>query len=120
MMPDGARGRRLRKLMIEQNCPRYGGMTAMRKKEIIYEPEEIQELNEVIEKRCCICLEEMKAKTRPEECSHVFCRTCITAWTDTFSNLCPLCKIEIKYLLIYKERPDFEGGCEKEESIEND
>ena len=54
----------------------------------------------------------MKAKTKPEECIHVFCRACITAWTDTFSNLCPLCKVEIKWLLIYKEKN--EDGNEEE------
>lgn len=86
------------------------GHFGMKKKDIV-DPQFLEERNEVIEKRCCICLEEMKAKTRPEECMHVFCRQCITAWTKTFSNLCPLCKIEIKWLLIYKERldPDDEG-----------
>lgn len=48
----------------------------------------------------------MRAKTRPDECNHVYCRACISAWTNTFSNLCPLCKVEIKVLLIYRERPD--------------
>ena len=78
----------------------------IRKKEIVHEPEVLEEINEVIEKRCCICLEEMRSKTKPEECSHIFCRDCIFAWTNTFSNLCPLCKIEIKFLLIYRERPE--------------
>ena len=74
----------------------------------------VEERNEVIEKRCCICLEEMLAKTRPEECRHVFCRTCITAWTNTFSNLCPLCKVEIKFLLIFKEKTPAEmDECEE-------
>lgn len=91
----------------------------IRKKEIVDDPEVREERNEVIEKRCCICLEEMRAKTQPEECRHVFCRACITAWTKTFSNLCPLCKVEIKWLLIYKEKldPDEEGF---EEQIQED
>ena len=61
----------------------------------------------------------MRAKTRPEECSHVFCRTCITAWFN-FSNLCPLCKIEIEFLLIYKEKPKIDEESQKEESKENE
>ena len=61
----------------------------------------------------------MKSKVRPEECRHVFCKSCITAWTNSFSNLCPLCKVEIKWLLIYKEKldPEDEGF---EESMQND
>jgi len=101
---EGARGRRLRKLMIEQKSS-YANQV-IRRKDIVDAPEVVEERNELIEKRCCICLEEMHAKTRPEECRHVFCRTCITAWTKTFSNLCPLCKVEIKWLLIYKEKQD--------------
>jgi len=91
-------------------------MTAMRKKERV-DPEFVEERNEAIEKRCCICLEEMKAKTRPEECMHVFCHSCITAWTKTFSNLCPLCKVEIKWLLIYKEKVDPDDEAAFEEQI---
>jgi Ring finger domain len=87
----------------------------LKKKEFV-DPEMVRELNEVVDKRCCICLEEMRAKTKPEECVHVFCRSCISAWTKTFSNLCPLCKVEIKWLLIYKERTDLE--CDQEERID--
>jgi hypothetical protein len=90
--------------MIEQKSS-YANQV-IRRKDIVDTPEVVEERNELIEKRCCICLEEMRAKTRPEECRHVFCRTCITAWTKTFSNLCPLCKVEIKWLLIYKEKQD--------------
>ena len=65
-MLDGLRGRRLRKLMFEQNtaesAPKYG-FHIHRKKEILADPEMVEERNEVIEKRCCICLEEMRAKT---------------------------------------------------------
>jgi putative lipase involved disintegration of autophagic bodies len=31
-----------------------------------------------------------------------------------------LCKIEINYLLIYKERPELDEECQQEESQEND
>lgn len=81
------------------------------------DPEQVEERNEAIEKRCCICLEEMRDKTKPEECRHVFCRTCITAWTKTFSNLCPLCKVEIKWLMIYQVKlcPDEEGYQEDQD-----
>jgi Ring finger domain len=93
--------------MIEQTSSdqhrHQHGVHAMKRKEIVEDPEEVEERNELIEKRCCICLEEMRDKVRPEECRHVFCRTCILGWTNTFSNLCPLCKVEIHWLLIYKE-----------------
>jgi hypothetical protein len=65
-MLEGARGRRLKKLMIEQQTKEHFhqfGNHLIRKKEIIHEPEELLEINEVIEKRCCICLEEMRART---------------------------------------------------------
>ncbi len=64
--------------MIEnqENFHKHGNHL-IRKKEIVHEPEVLEEINEVIEKRCCICLEEMRAKTKPEECSHTFCRSCI-------------------------------------------
>ena len=63
----------------------------------------------------------MKSKVRPEECCHVFCKSCITAWTTTFSNVCPLCKVEIKLLLIYKEKlgPEDEGFEESMQSEED-
>jgi hypothetical protein len=75
------------------------------KKDIIHKIEKLKEINEAVDKRCCICLEEMRARTKPEECNHTYCRQCISAWTS-HSNVCPLCKIEIKYLLIYRERPE--------------
>jgi hypothetical protein len=49
--------------------------------------------------RCSICLELIKLKTKPEECRHTFCQDCIVPWTR-FSNVCPLCKVEIKWLTL--------------------
>jgi hypothetical protein len=62
----GLRGRRLKKMIFEQQNKEHFhqfGNHMIRKKEIIHEPEELEEINEVIEKRCCICLEEMRART---------------------------------------------------------
>jgi hypothetical protein len=55
------------------------------------------------EDKCSICLEKMQAKAKPEECRHIFCHDCIMAWTR-FSNVCPLCKVEIYNLFIFDEQ----------------
>ena len=54
------------------------------------------------EDRCAICLEAVKLKGKPAECSHLYCLECITAWTR-FSNVCPLCKHEISSIVQFDE-----------------
>jgi hypothetical protein len=64
------------------------------------EEEEEAQYQASLENRCCICLEQITDKTKPEECRHIFCQACIVAWTR-FSNVCPLCKVEIQWLQIF-------------------
>ena len=81
--------RRLRKMFIDANSKSH-----------TKNDNEDEESEALLDNRCCICLEQILEKTKPEECRHIFCQTCILSWTR-FSNLCPLCKTEIKHLHIY-------------------
>ncbi|CDW85592.1 UNKNOWN [Stylonychia lemnae] len=58
------------------------------------------EEEETLEDRCSICLEQIKEKTKPKNCRHIYCQVCITSWTR-FSNVCPLCKVEFQELQIF-------------------
>jgi len=43
---------------------------------------------------CSICLEPIKNKYTLENCSHLFCKKCITTWL-TQSSSCPYCRKEV-------------------------
>ena len=46
---------------------------------------------------CCICLERINERAKPDICQHTFCLDCIFGWTK-HHNVCPLCKREINEL----------------------
>ena len=64
----------------------------------IQELSTLSDTEEHYDNKCSICLEIFKEKTKPLECRHIYCNECIMAWTK-FSNVCPLCKIEMSMLL---------------------
>jgi len=43
--------------------------------------------------RCAVCLEVKEQPSHLNACDHVFCRKCITAWSQT-RRMCPLCNAE--------------------------
>jgi hypothetical protein len=44
-----------------------------------------------MEIECAICLNTVKFKQQIP-CLHIFCSSCITKWTQTGKNTCPLCR----------------------------
>ncbi len=50
-------------------------------------------LNHFTIQQCAICLGNCIEQCTPENCSHIFCVTCISEWASR-SLLCPLCKKE--------------------------
>eukprot|EP00347_Sterkiella_histriomuscorum_P017605 403348700 len=68
---------------------------------------------ELYKNRCTVCLEDIHFKAQPNECVHIFCQSCIQAWTK-FSNLCPLCKSEIKILNLFDQKGDFQESIKIE------
>eukprot|EP00347_Sterkiella_histriomuscorum_P012265 403369258 len=60
------------------------------------------------EGRCSICLETIQQKAKPEECQHIYCQSCILSWTR-FSNVCPLCKVEITKIHFINEKDEMVG-----------
>ena len=44
---------------------------------------------------CCRCL--WREPVKMNGCSHVFCRKCITAWTNRDNTTCPCCRAGFRY-----------------------
>lgn len=41
---------------------------------------------------CTICLKKIKVPCKPDNCSHIFCKRCLTKWRNINQN-CPICRI---------------------------
>lgn len=60
-------------------------------------PDELLVTSNTFEFVCAICHEIMQHPTKLDCCTHAFCQTCITKWTEC-SRACPLCKAHISSL----------------------
>ena len=60
----------------------------------------IHEREDLFERKCSICLETINEQTMPVSCKHIYCMECIYGWVK-YSNVCPLCKVQIKQLQVF-------------------
>ena len=49
---------------------------------------------------CSVCLESMGGERIDTDCGHSFCKECLDRWFDGGNTSCPLCRAEIKYIII--------------------
>ena len=80
----------------------FSSLFGRNNEEIFEDLEEIEMTNEILNKNrgknCCICLDEyvVGEKISYLPCFHLFHFTCIKEWVKN-SNVCPLCKEQIKF-----------------------
>lgn len=55
---------------------------------------------ECFERKCSICLENIRERSQPVSCKHIYCLECISDWAK-YTNACPLCKITMTQLKVF-------------------